>query len=695
MARKLETIRNIGIIAHIDAGKTTVTERMLFNSGESHRAGEVDKGTTTTDFDEEEQQRGITIYSACVTFNWDDHVINLIDTPGHVDFTAEVERCMRVLDGGVVVFSAREGVEAQSQTVWKQADKYDVPRFAFINKMDREGANFEAVLEQIEKRLNANPVPIQIPVGSGPPHTSGAFRAIIDLVTMKMLTFDSSGKKPVINEEEIPEELVDEAGMWRERLLESLYDYSNELMELGLSEELIPEDLIHSVLREATLARQIQPVLCGSALDGIGVQPVLDGVIRYLPSPADMPAVKGINPDAKKKEAIETREPSVKEPFCGLVFKVIPEKHGDMTWVRIYSGELKANSRLLNPGTGKKENCAQLWHIQASRKDQVETAGTGDIVGVIGLRNSVTGNTLCDTRNPILLESIKFPAAVMSMAIEPDSSAEKDKLADVLEMMRRQDPTFSAIQNQETGQTVISGMGELHLEVIRHRLLRDFKLNVKVHKPRVSYRETVKKSARVTGECHRIVAGQQLFAKLELEIERKEGQKEAVVVINRCPVDSVPFELINAAVEELKARGEGGGMIGGFPLCELKITVLGGEVAEVGTNETAFIIAAGNAFDKGLEAAAPILLEPVMRLHISTPEAYVGDFVGDVLKRRGEVEKTEARGQEAIVEASAPLAELFGYSGAMRSLSKGLASCSIEPLDYREAPPEVAKSFMF
>ncbi|HEV3005462.1 MAG TPA: GTP-binding protein, partial [Pirellulales bacterium] len=456
----LTRIRNIGIIAHIDAGKTTVTERMLYYAGATHRMGDVDKGTTETDFDPEEQERGITIYSACVTFHWKDAVVNLIDTPGHVDFTAEVERSLRVLDGGVVVFSAREGVEAQSETVWRQADRYRVPRVAFINKMDREGADFYGTLDEIRERLESNPVAVQIPVGVGPPHLPGAFRGVIDLVSMKLLTFTPESQGKDVVEQEIPGDLADEAKLWRDQMLEKLYDYSNELMELALAEAAVPDHLVRKVLRDATLHRLIVPVLCGSALDHIGVQPLLDAVALYLPSPADRPAVEGTDPKQPGKKLL--RKPSAAEPFCGLVFKIQAEKHGDLSYVRVYSGELKANSRVLNPGKERKENVSQLWHVQASRKEQVERVEVGDIVGIIGLRASVTGDTICDAKAPILLESIQFPETVISMAIEPESSAERKKLADVLEMLKRQDPTFRASTSEETGQTLISGMGELH-----------------------------------------------------------------------------------------------------------------------------------------------------------------------------------------------------------------------------------------
>lgn len=696
MPRNLETIRNIGIIAHIDAGKTTVTERMLFLSGAKHRVGEVDSGTTETDDDPEEQERGITIYSACVTFEWQHCHINLLDTPGHVDFTAEVERCLRVLDGAVVVFSAREGVEAQSETVWRQANKYHVPRIAFINKMDREGADFESVLSEMDTRLDAHPIPIQIPVGSGPAHVSNPFRGVIDLVRMKLLTFDkeSEGKQVVVNE--LPDELRDEAELWRDAMLEKLYAYSNEMMELALEEQPIPESLILKVLRDATLHLQIQPVLCGSALHGVGVQPVLDAVAAFLPSPLDMPPVEGKHPTKPEKK--EVRKPSVDEPFCGLVFKIIPAKTGDLYWVRVYSGELKANSRLLCPNRDKKENASQLWQIRASKKErdgQVPAVTCGDIVGVIGPRHAITGDTLCDTREPIQLPTIEFAETVISMAIEPESSAERDKLSEVLEMLKRQDPTFSAKQNEETGQTLISGMGELHLDVIKHRLLRDFKLNVKVHNPRVSYRETVAKSVDVVGECHRQMGGKQLFAKLKVRVEPFDQGAQPVVVLNRVPPDTLPLDFVDAAMDELRSRAEGGGLIGSFPLSKLRVTVLGGEYDPEVSDEVAFRIAASLAFDEGLKAAGPVLLEPVMKLDITTPDDYMGDIVGDLQQRRAIIARTDSRGTQTLIEAHAPLKELFGYSGAIRSLSQGRAGCSMTPFGYEPAPASDAEQFKF
>ena len=689
MARQLSQIRNIGIIAHIDAGKTTVTERMLFYAGATHRMGEVDKGTTVTDFDPEEQQRGITIFSACVTFEWKDVVVNLIDTPGHVDFTAEVERSLRVLDGGVVVFSAREGVEAQSETVWRQADRYRVPRLAFINKMDREGADFYGTLNEIRERLDSNPVAVQIPVGVGPPHLNDAFRGIIDLVRMKMLTFPAESQGSEVVVQEIPAELADEAKEWHDKMLEKLYDYSNELVEMVLSESTVPEELLNKVIREATVHRLIVPVFCGSALDHVGIQPLLDAVALYLPSPADVPPVQGVDPKKPDKKLI--RKPDVDEPFCGLVFKIQADKHGDLHYVRVYSGRLKANTRAFNPGKDKKENVSQLWHVQADRREQVESVEAGDIVGLIGLRNSITGDTLCDAKEPILLESITFPDTVISMAIEPETSAERKKLADALEMLKRQDPTFRASESSETGQTLISGMGELHLEVIKHRLLRDFHLDVRVHKPRVSYRETVLQPAEVMGECRQQMSGQTLFARVKIRLEPFAGERSTLVVNESG--ETIPEAYLAAVMEVLNQQVEGSGSLG-FPLMKIKVSVLGGEFSETESNDLAFRRAAADGFQKALTAAGIVLLEPIMKLDIITPEEHLGDIVSDLQQRRAVITHTQPRGRNTIIEAEAPLANLFGYSSAIRSLSQGRATCSMEPSAYGPAPKEVLSSFM-
>jgi len=691
MARKLTDLRNIGIIAHIDAGKTTLTERMLFYSGATHRMGDVDKGNTVTDYDPEEQERGITINSACVTFGWKNVVVNLIDTPGHVDFTAEVERSLRVLDGGVVVFSAREGVEAQSETVWRQADRYKVPRVAFINKMDREGADFFGTVEEIQKRLEGHPLAIQIPVGVGPPHVPNAFRGVIDLITRKFLTFSPDSQGKTVVEGEIPEEMRDDAELWRGQMLDQLFDYSNELGELLLAEAEVPEELIRSTIRSATIQGSVTPVLCGSALDHVGVQPVLDAVAYYLPSPADLPPVEGIDP-AKPDKKLQ-RKPAISEPFCGLVFKIQADKHGDLHYMRIYSGELKSNSRMLNPRTDKKENISQLWHIQADRREQVDRVEAGDIIGIIGLRHTVTGDTLCEPKEPVLLESIAFPETVISMAIEPESSAERKKLQDTLEMLKRQDPTFRCQESEETGQTLISGMGELHLEVIKNRLLRDFKLNVRVHKPRVSYRETVQKSVEVTGECRQLVSGTQLFAKVRVRMEPYDGDQPVMVTTTPEAGTTIPSAFHTAVIEVLTQQAEGGGSLG-FPLMKTKITVLGGETAEGESTDLAFRRAAADAFQKGLQAAGIVLLEPIMKVDIVVPEEYMGDFVADLQQRRAMITHTEARGRNTVIEAEAPLANLFGYSGAMRGLSQGRASASLSPSHYGPAPEGVLNAFL-
>lgn len=691
MARKLQNLRNIGIIAHIDAGKTTVTERMLFVSGNKHRAGNVDSGNTTTDDDEEEQNRGITIYSACVTFDWKDIHINLLDTPGHVDFTAEVERSLRVLDGAVVVFSAREGVEAQSETVWRQADRYNVPRVAFINKLDREGASFERVFNEIEKRLGATPIAIQMPVGMGPSHAPNPFRGIVDLIKMRYYTYQDDGRTQ--KEAPIPEDVADEAAFARENLLETLYDYSDTMAELAFEGKPIPNELIRETIRQATLTGKIQPLVCGSALHGIGVQGVLDSVKYYLPSPLERPPVVGSNP--KKPEKEEIRKPDPSEPFCGLVFKILPAKTGDLYWIRVYSGTLKGNSRVYCPSKDKKENAAQLWQIHATKKDrdgQIDVANCGEIVGVIGPRFAVTGDTLCEQKDPILLEPIEFPATVIEMAIEPESTADRTKLGEVLELLKRQDPTFKASENEETGQTLISGMGELHLEVIKNRLLRDFNLNVKVHKPRVSYRETISKAVEVTGECHRLVNGQQLFAKLKVRMEPDEKVEAGVAIRSRLPVESMPMEMVQTVKDEIKARGEGGGAIGSFPLAKIRVTLIDAEANEE-SSPMAFSIAAGEAFEKALKAAIPQLLEPIMKLTITTPEEYYGEFVGDLAQRRAQIVSTDTHLETTTIIAHAPLAELFGYSSSLRSLSQGRAGSSMEPLEYAPAPSSVADDF--
>jgi len=704
MPRQLAAIRNIGIVAHIDAGKTTLTERLLFYTKTSHRLGEVDRGTTITDFDPEEQERGITIYSAAVSFQWKDVTVNLIDTPGHVDFTAEVERSLRVLDGAVVVFSAREGVEAQSETVWRQADKYGVPRLALVNKLDREGADFFGTIDQIEKRLGAKPLVLHVPLGLGPPHVKDPFRGIVDLVEMQLLTFPPKDEAlaggaalTAITKSPIPDELADTAAEYREQLVSTLFDFSDEIAELAMNEAPIPPDLMRKAIREATIARKVVPILAGSALDCIGVQPVLDAIAWYLPSPADVPPVEGLDPtklDPKKgPPATLVRTADPKAPFCGLVFKIVAEKHGDLYFVRVYSGTLAAGSRAWNPLRQKKENIAQLWHVQADRREQIQEAFAGDIVGVIGPRASVTGDTLCDANSPILLESIQFPETVISMAIEPDTSLERKKLADVLEMMKRQDPTFRAIESEETGQTLISGMGELHLEVIRHRLERDFNLKCRVHKPRVSYKETLGKTVKVTGEINRLVGGQNLVATVTLRAEPIADQAPPIVEQGWFPESESLAALAALMTQSVRESAERGGLKG-CPLWGVKITVLESPIPDPPPSDVAIRMAAAEAIDRMLDEAGTVLLEPVMRVEVSVPEEHLGDVINDLQQRRAIITNTEIRGGVNVLTAEAPLASMFGYSAAVRSVSQGRASFTMAPLKYGPAPAETADAFV-
>ena len=698
-SKSIQKIRNIGIIAHIDAGKTTLTERMLFFTKAIHRLGDVDHGTTVTDFDPEEQERGITIYSAAVSFPWRDTVVNLIDTPGHVDFTAEVERSLRVLDGAVVVLSAREGVEAQSETVWRQADRYAVPRMVLVNKLDREGASFFGTVDQIRERLKAEPLLLQIPVGIGPPHVADPFRGVIDLITMEAVTFPPkeevlSGVAAAVEpiRSSIPAELEAEAATWREQLVSTLFDYSDELAELAIAEAAIPVELMRETVRKATLERKVIPVFAGSALDCIGVQPVLDAVTWYLPSPADVPPVEGLDPKKKEPVTIQ-RPPNPDAPFCGLVFKILAEKHGDIAFVRVYSGTLKAGSRAWNPERQKKENVAQLWHVQADRREQVSSCSAGDIIGVIGPRQSVTGDTLCDAQAPIVLESIEFPETVISMAIEPETSLERKKLSETLEMMKRQDPTFRAIESDETGQTLISGMGELHLEVIRHRLEREFNLHCRVHKPRVSYKETLAKPVQVQGESNRQVAGQTLEATVALAAEPTGEQSGVTVEQGWFPESEQLAEVARIMTESVRESAERGGLKG-CPLWGVRIVVRETSVPEPLPTDVAIRIAAADGIERMLETVGTVLLEPVMRIEVSVPEEHLGDVINDLQQRRAIITATEIRSGMNVLTAEAPLAGMFGYSAAVRSVSQGRASFTMSPLKYGPASAETAESFV-
>ncbi|MCA9109123.1 MAG: elongation factor G [Planctomycetaceae bacterium] len=689
----IENIRNIGIVAHIDAGKTTTTERVLYYTGASHKLGEVDEGTTQTDFDAEEAQRGITIYSAAVTCRWRDCRINIIDTPGHVDFTAEVQRSLRVLDGAVVIFSAVEGVEAQSETVWRQANEYGVPRICFINKMDRLGANFERTLKQIGTRLQSTPVPVTIPMGAGSPPNPGALEGIIDLIEMKALYFDAESKGQNFDVREIPEAFVDYANTWRNKLIDAVSLLDDEIMAAYLEGEKIPVDRIHQTLRLATIHGQLQPVFTGSSLDYCGVQPLLDGVTRYLPSPLDRPPVQGLHPHPKK-DGRETRKPSASEPFCGLVFKIVADQHSDLSFVRVYSGVLKSGSRMLNPRTDKKELVSQLWHIQADQREKLEqdSVEAGDIVGVIGLKDSVTGDTLCDPKHPIILERITFPETVISMAAEPDSSAEKKKLDDALARLAKQDPTFGVRESEETGQTIISGMGELHLEVLRNRLERDFNLKMRVHKPRVSYRETVTKAAEVEGEFSRTKDGETHSARVSIRAEPFEGE-DPITVQNKVKPGSMPAEFMKVLTQSVAESAQSGGKYG-FPLMKVRFTVTGVKYKEGETTEDTLRAAASQAVMRAIDAAEVGLLQPIMKLEVVTPADFVGNIQADLNVRHAVIVGSEPRGDLTVISAEAPLAKMFGYSNQVRSLSQGRASYSMEPLKYDLAPKSVLEDMM-
>jgi len=691
MDHDITRIRNIGIVAHIDAGKTTTTERILYYSGVSHRMGNVDDGNTTTDFDPDESKRGITIYSAAITCEWKNTLINIIDTPGHVDFTAEVERSLRVLDGAVVVFSAVEGVEAQSETVWRQADRYQVPRVCFINKMDRIGADFERTFEEIKQRLNGQPVAVQIPIGAGSPPTPDALSGVIDLIEMRALYFDPDTQGLDVQVADIPASYQPQAEAWREKLLDVVAMLDDDVMEAFLEGGSLSADLIRQTLRAATLAGVVQPTFCGSSLDYIGVQPVLDAVVDYLPSPTDRPAITGEHPNPKKKDR-ESRQPSADEPLAALVFKVQADQHGDMCFVRVYSGVLKRNAKPLNPRLNKRELVNQLWRIQADSRNKVDEVRAGDIVGVIGLKEAVTGDTLCDPGKPMRLESIVFPETVIAMAVEPESSADRKKLADCLARLARQDPTFQARTNEETGQTLISGMGELHLEVLRDRLQRDFHVDVRVHKPRVSYRETVRNEVTQASSIDRTFAGTVQQATVKLRVTPLSGNAP-VSVTSAAKPGQIAAEIQQLALAALQDEVNAGGRLG-FPLARLELSLVDIQCKQPDSAEMAVQAVVSKAVPELLERAESVLLQPIMRLEVVTPEDFLGGIQADLNARRAIITNSFRRGDLTVIESEAALGQMFGYSTQVRSLSQGRASYSMEPLKYEEAPPSVLESVL-
>jgi elongation factor G len=693
----LSKYRNIGIIAHIDAGKTTTTEHILYYAGAKHRVGSVDAGTTETDYDPEEQERGITIYSACIPFQWRDCTINLIDTPGHVDFTAEVERSLRVLDGCVVVFDAQKGVEAQSETVWRQADKYSVPRLVFVNKMDVVGADFANVLGEIAERLEGRPLALTIPIGSGSIKDSQTpFRGIVDLIELKALFFDEKDDGKTIHREAIPAELEAEVHSWRERLFDRLteHDDHDRVTSAYLEGKEVPADSVRQLVREQTLRRLVQPVLCGSGREHIGIQPLLDAVTWYLPSPLDRPPVVGTDPAKKDKE--EKRKPDPKEPLSGLVFKVSADSHGDVFFVRLYSGTLKPQSRLFNPGKNVKELVSKIYHVYAdpTKRSNLEElpqgSQAGDIVVLNSLKDSITGDTLCEVQHPILLEPIHFAEAVVSRSIEPESSADKDKLTDCLNRLKREDPTFIWHVDADTGQTLMTGMGLLHLEIKQHRLERDFHLKVRVGKPRVSYRETIKKPIRVWGSCVRPNLEPPQFAKVELALEHHRGQQPITFACD-LPEEKLRSEFASAVEQGVRTAMLSGEV--GFPVTDVRVRVTAAQEHPTESSEMAFTWAAADAVNQALNNNI-ILLEPVMHLEVTVPEEYLGPVTADLNARRAEIEQLLTRGKLRVIEANVPLRGMFDYSEKVRSLTQGRASWTMEPHHYAAAPDDVLRGFL-
>jgi len=681
----LERLRNIGIIAHIDAGKTTVTERILFYAGKEHRMGEVHYGTAHMDYMEEEQERGITITSAATTFLWQGYTLNLIDTPGHVDFTAEVERSLRVLDGAVVVFDGVAGVEAQSETVWHQADRYEVPRIIFVNKLDRIGASPKRVLSMIEDRLTSGAIPVQVPIG-----IEGEFAGVVDLIDMVALTFEEDSLGKVVLRGEIPEDLVEECRAARANLVSRAAEQDDALTEKFLMEEELSPEEIRRGLRKGTLSRDLTPVFFGSALKNKGVQPLLDGVLHYLPSPPEAGSIRGTHP---KTGEPEFRKPDPDEPLCALAFKTVSDKHGDLTFLRIYSGVLKEKGQLVNPRTGKAERITRIYLMHANDRVQIPSASAGWIVAVVGLRFTATGDTLCPKHRPLVLERMTFPDTVISMAIEPKTMADRDRLLETLDKMAKDDPTFTTGQDEDTGQIIISGMGELHLEVLAHQLSRVHRIEAKIGKPRVAYRQTIGREVVVDTTFDRELGDKRQFARVKLRVSAVSGEKK--VSFGSAVKDREFTHPLLEAVKSGALSAAEGGVGYGYPALQLGILLLEAQVDAECSTEGAFSAASTQAMRDAFEKGGAVLLEPVMLVDVHTPEKYLGEVIGDLKKRRAEITKIEPRDDVRIITGHAPLANLFGYSSVLRGLTQGRANYSMEPHSYAPVPPEVAERFMF
>ena len=680
----LENTRNIGIMAHIDAGKTTTTERILFYTGVNYRLGETHEGTATMDWMEQEQERGITITSAATTCHWKGVRINIIDTPGHVDFTVEVERSLRVLDGAVTVLCAKGGVEPQTETVWRQADQYHVPRLVYVNKMDMMGADFFNVLKMMDERLKCTAVPLQLPIGA-----EDTFRGVVDLIRMKAYVFyDELGRD--MREEEIPEELAELAAQYRDHMLEQISDQDEEIMMLYLEGEDIPETKIRTALRRATIVNKIIPVLCGSSYKNKGVQELLDAIVDYMPSPLDKPAITGINP---KTEEEETRPSDDNAPFAALAFKIATDPYvGKLAFFRVYSGKLEAGKTVLNTNKNVRERMGRILLMHANHREDIDCVYSGDIAAVVGLKNTTTGNTLCDMDHPIILESMEFPEPVIRVAIEPKTKAGQEKMGIALAKLAEEDPTFKTYTDEETGQTIIAGMGELHLEIIVDRLLREFKVEANVGAPQVAYKETIRKKVNQETKYARQSGGKGQYGHVKITVEPNESGK-GFEFVNATVGGSIPKEFIPAVEQGVRGAMEAG-VLAGFPVVDVKVTLYDGSYHEVDSSELAFKIAGSMAFKDACQKADPVILEPIMKVSIIVPDDYMGDVIGDISGRRGCVRQLEARNGAHQIDCDVPLSEMFGYATNLRSRTQGRGQFSMEPSHYVELPKNLAEEIV-
>jgi len=687
MPRKdpIDRVRNIGIMAHIDAGKTTTTERILFYTGTIHRMGEVHDGTTITDWMEQERERGITITSAATTCYWEDHRINIIDTPGHVDFTAEVERSLRVLDGAIALFCGVGGVEPQSETVWRQADRYHVPRIAFINKMDRVGADFYGTVDNIRDKLGSHPIPLQIPLGEGE-----LFTGVIDLIRMKAVLWNDNSLGAQWEEVNVPTALLPQALQWREKMLEAVSDYDDHLMALFLEDKPIPEEDIRKAVRRATIECKIVPVICGSAFKNKGIQTLLNAIVYYLPSPLDKGPVRGVNP---KKEREETRKPSDDEPFSALCFKVISDPHvGKLNYFRVYSGKIAAGKSVYNANLGKHERLGRLLQMFANKREDLEEAYTSDIVAAVGLKISRTGDTLCDDGHPIILEKMDFPRPVISVAIEPKTKADQEKISLALGRLSDEDPTFEVTTNEDTGQTIISGMGELHLEILVDRLMREFKVMANVGRPQVAYKETIRQSAVAEGKFIRQTGGRGQYGHVKIELQPG-APGSGFTFENRIVGGAIPREYIGPIAQGMKEAMKNG-VLAGYPLVDVKAILLDGSYHEVDSSELAFKIAGSMALQEAARKANPAVIEPIMALEVLLPDDYLGDVIGNINARRGRILGMHPRKNAQVVQAQVPLSEMFGYATELRSMTQGRAVFTMQFAKYEQVPEEVSAKIL-